>query len=206
MRRICGPRLRDSASSPLVFAFDCGQDALHALSEAAVVISGFETRGDLFIDDSLGQDIGQSSFETVTDLYIHFAVLNKNEESGAIVLNLLSDMPAAEDAHGVILNGRIRLHLWIDGNDDLRGGLALEVLELLIQLHRDLRRDNVRVVVEISRRRLRDHFRGNGREVTAETDQDYAKVLHWLVAGLAAPPPKLNCTFGGVSAPGWALK
>jgi hypothetical protein len=39
-------------------------------------------------------------------------------------------------AHGVIFNGRIRLHLREDGHHNLFGALALEIFERLVQLRR----------------------------------------------------------------------
>ena len=178
MRRTRALGIGDRASSSPVFAFGCGHDGLHAHGKSAVVVAGFEMRGDLFFNNSLAQRIGQNAFETITNLQIHFAILNEHEENRAVVFDFLPDAPPPRHADRVIFNGRIRLHLRVDGNDDLLGSLALEFLELLVQLRRDLRRDDVRVIIEVLRRRLRDDFSGQGREATAETDQNGTQVRH----------------------------
>ena len=170
--------LCNRTSGPLVFAFGCSHDGQHARGEAAAVIAGFEARGDLFVDNSLGQRIRQNAFETVTDLQKHFAILDEHEEDCAVVFDFLPDAPSPSHADRVIFNGRIRLHFRIHHNKDLIGGLALEILELLIQLRRHLRRDDVGVIIEILRRRLRDHFSGKCREAKAKAKQYETQVLH----------------------------
>ena len=131
LRRTAVPGIH-GVSIALVFAFGCGQDGLHAFSETAVIIAGFKTRGDLLVNNSLGQRIRQNTFKAVTHLQKHFAILNEHEEYRAVVFGLLPDAPFPRDAHGVIFDGGVRLHLRIDGNENLLGGLALEILELLI--------------------------------------------------------------------------
>ena len=45
-------------------------------------MAGLEPRFDLILNNPLGGDIGQGTFEAVTNLYVHLPILYEHEEHG----------------------------------------------------------------------------------------------------------------------------
>ena len=141
-----------------IFTFDRRENRLHSRRQAAVKVAGPETRRDFLVNDAFAKRIGQDAFESVTDFQKHFVVLDKNEEHRPVVFALLPHLPRPRHAHGVIVNRRVRLHLRIDGDQDLVGALALEIFERLVQLRRRAGGDDSGIIVEIGGRRRRNDF------------------------------------------------
>ena len=114
------PRMfRHRRSGALIFAFDCRENRLHSRRQAAVKVARPETRRDLLVNDTLAERIGQDAFQSVADLDKHLVVLDKNEEHRSVVFAFLAHLPRPGHAHGVIVYRRIRLHLRIDGHQNL---------------------------------------------------------------------------------------
>ena len=59
----------------------------------------------------------------------------------------------------VIFNGRIALHFGKDGDDNLAGGVALEIGQRVVQLLGGASRNDVRVIIEVAGRFGRHDFR-----------------------------------------------
>ena len=144
---------------PLVFAFDRGQNRLYARRQAAVEITGPEARRDFFINDTFAERIRQRTFQPIAHLEKHFVVLNENEEHRSVVFIFLAHLPRARHPYGVIVNGRVRLHLRKHSHDDLVGGLAFKLLKQLIQSCRRRGRGDVGVIIEIRGGRRGNDFR-----------------------------------------------
>ena len=128
-------------------------------AQAAGIIALAKVRLQFVFQDAFGYRIRQRAFQAIADLQVHLVILDEHEQHRAVALFFLSDAPRFRDADGVILDGRIRLHLREDRDENLVGGLALELLQLLVEFARDGGRDNVRVVVEVSFGNRRDDFR-----------------------------------------------
>ncbi len=168
---------RHRRSVSLVFAFDRREHRLHPCRQAAVEIAGPEPRRDFLVNDALAQRVGQDAFQSVADFDEQLVVLDKNEEHRPVVFALLPHLPRPRHPHGVIVDGRIRLHLREDGHHDLVGALAFEVFERLVQLRRRAGGDNPGVVVEIGSRRGRNDLIREQREAEGQ-QQDGAEASH----------------------------
>lgn len=151
--------LRVRAAGSFVFAPRCGQDRIHAASDAGIEIPGAELRPDLVIDDIIGRDVGDRSLQTIADLDPHLPILRKDEEDSPIILPLLAYAPRRRRALGEILELVVAGHGRVDGDDDLIRRLALVVGEfrierayggwrkqsgLIVNVLRGLRRERVR--------------------------------------------------------------
>jgi hypothetical protein len=120
---------RHRRARAFVFALDGGQNRLHARRHPAIEITVMEPRRNLFINNLFPSRIGQDAFQPITHFQKHGAVLDENEKHSAIVFILLPHFPCARHADGVILNGRIRLHLRVNDNEDLVGTLPLKIFQ-----------------------------------------------------------------------------
>lgn len=147
----CRPR-------PLVFTFGRRQDRLHPGREAAVEISAFETRRNLFVNDSFAQCVRQYSFQTVAHFHKHGVILHKYKKHRAVVLAFLPHFPSAGHPHSIILNRRGRLHLRKNRHQDLLGGLPLKVFQRPVQLRRCRGGSHLGVIIEILCWSWRNHF------------------------------------------------
>ena len=107
----CRRLFRHRRSVSLVFTLGRREDCLHPRRQAAVEIAGLETRRDLLVNDAFAKRIGQDAFQSVADFNEHLVVLDENEKHRPVVFALLPHLPRPRHAHGVILNGRVRLHL-----------------------------------------------------------------------------------------------
>ena len=168
---------RHGRSVSPVLALDRRENRLYACRQAAVKIAGPETRRDFLVNDAFAERVGQDAFQSVADLQKHLVVLHKNKEHRPVVFALLPHLPRPGHAHGVIVNGRVRLHLWEDGHHDLVGTLALEIFERLVQLRRRAGGDDSGVVVEIGGRRRRNDFIRE-QAATESEKQDDAEASH----------------------------
>lgn len=146
------PALIDGASGALVFASCGGHESGDAGGEAVVEIAGFESGRDLFLDDAIGDGIGDDAFETVSDFNAHFAILDEDEEDEAVVFIFLADAPGAEGLDGEIFEGGVGGEFGKDSHDDLAGGGFFEFLELGVESRGGVGPDEVGIIVEITRR------------------------------------------------------
>ena len=165
----------------------------------------FESRRDFIADDLTARDVGQRAFQSVTRLDAHLVVLNKYEEHCAVVQLGLADLPGVEDALAVILQRRVGLQLFENGDDDLVGRVAFKLLQLVIELLGCAAWDHSRVIVEIMLRFGRECLRA-GREKQRQpqpADEQGGAHLYFAGAGVA---PKLKFTGGGTSEPSRAVK
>jgi hypothetical protein len=113
----------------------------------------------------------------------------------------LSDLPRLGDAHSVILDRGIALHLRVNRDHDLARGVALELFQPLVELPSGGGGNHAGIVVEIMRRHGRDGLGGQGRQ-PEHSAQNGEKFLHRGDYFLL----KSNCTWGGFSAPVVAAK
>lgn len=114
---------------PFVFALNGGQNRLYARSTAAIKIAVVKTRRDLLVNNPFAKRIRQHGFQSIADLQKHLVALDKNKKHRAVVSILLTDFPGPRHADGVIINGRIRLHRRVDGDQDLVERLPLKIFE-----------------------------------------------------------------------------
>ena len=113
---------------------DGGDHRVDACRQAAVDVTRLEAWGDLVGGDVLAGRIGQRAFETAPGLNPELVVLEKHEENRPVVLVLLPDLPRAENAQAVVIDGGIRLHLRVDDDENLIGSLLLQLDQLLIEM------------------------------------------------------------------------
>jgi len=118
----------------LVFPLYRRQNRLHARRATAVKIVVMEPWRDLLVNDPFAQGIRQNPLQSVPHFQKHRVVLDKNKKDCAIIFFFLSHLPGASHANSVILDGRIGLHLWIDGHEDLVGALPLKIFERAVKL------------------------------------------------------------------------
>ena len=142
----------------------CGQDGVDPGGQTSGIIPRFETRLDFILGDLFAKRIRQDAFQAVADLQKHLAILNEDKQYDAVVLGLLPNPPGARDADGVIIDGRIGLHLRINRDPDLVAGRAFEAFQLRVELVRRGGVDDVRVIIKVMIRRGRNNFSGNGGE------------------------------------------
>ena len=72
---------------PLVFTLGGGEDGLHARRQAALIITGLETRGNLLVQNPFAKRIRQYAFQSVTDLQKHLVVLHKRNSTAPLFLS-----------------------------------------------------------------------------------------------------------------------
>ena len=169
-------------SGSRVFALGGRKDRLYTRRQPAVEITGLETGGNLLVNDSLAQRIRQDALQSIAHLQKHFVVLDENEEHGPVVFVLLSHLSSPRHAHGIIFNGRIRLHRRKYRDQNLLGSLTLKIFERLVQLRCRASGDDMSVVVEVGRRCRRNNFI---RKQTAakKQNQDDAEAAHGSMVG-----------------------
>jgi len=192
-----------------VFMPGRGKDGVDPGGQTSGIIPRFETRLDFILGDLFAKRIGQDAFQAVADLHKHLAILNENKQNDAVIPGLLPNPPGTRHADGVIIDGRIGLHLRINRNTNLVAGCALEVFQQAVELVRRGGVHDVRVIIKVMVRRRRNDFGGNGGE-TPNPNQDETATAHGghglAGAGAGFVLSKLNCTFGGVSDPAVAEK
>ena len=63
--------------------------------------------------------VRERAFQTVADLDEHFAVLNKDEQDGAVTFSLLTDAPRLRDTLRVSRDLIVALHFWKNRDENL---------------------------------------------------------------------------------------
>lgn len=172
-----GLRVALGAAAAAVFAAGGGDHGVHAGGEAGVEIAAAEVRGDFVLDDLLGEGVGQRAFEAIAGGDAKAALGGEDEKDRAVALALRAGMPRFENAHGVILERGVGLHLRENRDEKLAGGVALELRELGVQLLGGVGADEAGVIVEVILRRGRDDFGGASegrgkREEGGEGEED----------------------------------
>src|SRR5437763_3088930 len=160
--------------------------------------------------------VRQRAFQAVADLNNHLAVLDEHKKNHPITPLLLADAPRLCHTPCVIGDIRVALHFRKNRDHDLVGSITLELSKLFVEPRCGFFRNNVGVVVEITvglRRddfcgqRVRDENNGNSDNNGMQRSGERTIAYHYgVVAGAGAGELKLNCTGGGFSAPGCAVK
>ncbi len=125
LRLLC-PRGGGPAGA-FVLAFGGRDNRVDAGRHAAVKIALLQPGRDLGVDDLLGRRIRQRTFKAVANLDEQLVILREDEQDDSVVPRLLACLPGLGQADGVILDRGIRLHLGIDGDEELVGGLAFKL-------------------------------------------------------------------------------
>ena len=147
-----GVVVADDVTGAFVFAFGGGDHGFDAVLDAAVEIAGFEAGGDFVVDDLFAEDVGECAFKAVAGDDLHFVVVGEDEEDGAVAFAFLADLPGVEDAGGVGGDVVVGLHVGVEDDDDLVGGVAFELFELVVEVVGDGGGENVGIVEEVARR------------------------------------------------------
>ncbi len=150
----------DGLSRPLVLAADCLADQVNPGGETGLIVAISEKRFDVVLGNVERGDVRQGAFETVTDLNKHLAILDEDEERNAIAALFLTHAPRLCHALGVICDIRVTLQFRKNRDHDLVGGFPLELRELLVETLGDFLGNDARVIVEVTVRFRRNHFRG----------------------------------------------
>ena len=105
-REQSGDVLRGSAQFGLRqrLALDHAHDAIDAGVDAAVIIAAPERRHDVLLDDAVGGRVGQRALEAVADLDAHLAIVERDEQQGAVVDALAAELPLLRDPDRVLLD------------------------------------------------------------------------------------------------------
>ncbi len=90
-----------------------------------------------------------------------------------------------EEAVGVVLDAGVGLHLGEDGDEELVGGVALELGEGFVELGGDGRGDDVGVVVEEGFGRRGDDFGGGGADGEPDEEQAGEESGHFRRGGFS---------------------
>src|SRR5262249_2120311 len=130
--------------------------------------------------DAVGDGVGHRAFETVTDLDSRLAILGEDEENDAVVLPRLSNPPFTEGLNRELLQSEILRHAPIDPDDELVGGVLLELLERRVQTLGAVGRQSPDLVGDVARRLWRKEIllprreERDRREEDAEDERDCA--------------------------------
>src|SRR5262245_29339358 len=156
-------------------------DVVHPATDTAGEVIGPKTRDDGVLDDEPGHCVGERPFKAVTHLDTHLALVRRHNQQGAGIFLLLTDLPVTPELVAIILDRRSLQRLQRD-HDELAGGLALEIGELLLERGFAGRIENSGVV---------NNTAGERREgqcmyrVRSEEDQEQAEER---TAGALLPP------------------
>ena len=82
--------------------------------------------------DIEGGHVRERTFQAISHLNEHFAVLDENEQNNAIPAILLPNTPRLRDAMRIILDRRIALHFRIEHDKNLIRGVPFELGELKV--------------------------------------------------------------------------
>jgi len=137
----------DRFSSACVFPLAGGDHAGDGVGEARGVVARTEV-GFEFFNDAKAFGIGETGLETIADFNALFAILNENEENGAVVFVFESDAPGLVKTVGIVLDAGVGLHLGVDGHEELVRRVALKLGELFVERARDGFGDDFGKVVE----------------------------------------------------------
>ncbi len=104
----------------------------------------------------MGDRVGQGALESIAQLDAHLAVLHEHEQHRAVVLAGLSDAPLTSSRDGELFERRVFGKLRRDPDDDLIGGLALELLETGVERLGPIGGEHAREIGDVPRRLRRD--------------------------------------------------
>ena len=127
------PLLGARPARPLVLAAGGCHQGHGPGVDAARIVAGAESRQDLVLDDPLGGDVGDGALEAVADLDADLAVLREHEQDRAVVGLLLARAPLLRGTDGEVLERESLGHPTIDPDEDLVGGVPLELGELFVE-------------------------------------------------------------------------
>jgi hypothetical protein len=198
------PRFVNRTAGSFIFTLRRSNYGAHTGSNAAIEIALLKSRNDFVRNDSFAKRVGQRAFQPVTSLDKQLVILRENKQDDAIVLLFGADTPRARDSDRVFLDRGIALHCRVDGDNELVAGVALELRQLVVETRRGTLRNNTGVIVEVILRCRRNNLLRLRNGTTKRQPKYGDESRHGLAAG--ALELKSNCTFGGVSAPGVAVK
>src|SRR3954452_872539 len=178
-------RLRPFGRTLLPFRGVAGEhadDVVDTTCDAAREIAGAEPRGDPVLDDEPGNSVGKRALEAIAHLDAHLALVRRHDQQHAVVLALLTDLPAAAKLVAEVLDRRA-LQRFERHHHELVTGLGFELGELLGERRACSRIQNAGIVDhaagkhgKIERQRgdekqKSERRRGrDGREVCGETE------------------------------------
>src|SRR6266480_3217892 len=129
---------------------------------------------DLVFSNVERRGVWQRAFQTVTDLNKHLSILHEHEENDTVALLFLTDAPRLRHAPCVVGDIGITLHFRKNRYDNLIGGFALKLRELLVKPERRLLRNDSSIIVKIARRFWRNNFgavRGDNKKNERKGDK-----------------------------------
>ena len=100
--------------------FNGSQDGLHTGRHASRDISGSKPWHNLVPDNLSRPCIRQHPFQSVTDLYANFSILDRDEKEDSVVGPLAAQLPRRRDTMGKIKQ-RLTLQRWNDEDRHLIG-------------------------------------------------------------------------------------
>jgi transcriptional regulator with XRE-family HTH domain len=111
--------LRNGSSGALVVTASCLDERVDSGGHARIVVAVLKIGFDPIFRDVFRGDIGNRAFQPVANLEEHFPVVDKDKENRSVAFALLADFPVLSDAQSVIVNRRLRLHVFVDRDNDL---------------------------------------------------------------------------------------
>ena len=120
------------AAGALIFPLGRSNHCGNAGAQSAVEVTLLETGSDFVVEDLFAKRVRQGAFQAVTGGNPHEMVLHKDKQDRAVVLAFHANFPGAIDLHGVVINGRVRLHLGINHDAQLGRGLPLKIFQGLV--------------------------------------------------------------------------
>ena len=111
-----------------------GEHGIDAGLDAAGVVALLEAGGDDLGDNAFADGVGEAAFESAADGDVHFAAVDEDEEDGAVVLAFLAGGPGLGDLGAILGEFLVVGQLGVDGDEDLVGGVALELVELAVEV------------------------------------------------------------------------
>src|SRR3990167_5312842 len=101
------------------FALNHAENAVHTGQQAIMETTLPELRQDDFLDDALGDGVGQRAFQAVANLDAQRAVVLRYQQQGAVVHALAPQFPLLGHTDGILLDG-----FRLGGRHDQHGDLA----------------------------------------------------------------------------------
>src|SRR5689334_12831866 len=153
----------NGVAGSLVFASRCLEDRINSFGQPALIIVVSKVRLDPMLGNVECREVGQRAFQAVTDLNEHLSVLDEHEQHDAVALIFLPHAPGLRDALRVRGDVVVALHFWKHRDHNLVRSFAFELGELIVKTAGRVFRNYARVIVEVSRRFLRNDFGGRYR-------------------------------------------
>ncbi|KAG0946479.1 hypothetical protein G6F31_014320 [Rhizopus arrhizus] len=133
-----------------VFAIDQLDQHAGGVSDAASIVTTAEARHQVFLDDPVGDGIGNRALQAVTGLDAYPSVILGHHQQHAVIHALAADLPLVEDARGV-LRDVFRLG---GGHDQHLQLAALALLQVSRLLHQRLLLRGIQRAGGIDHRRI----------------------------------------------------